>query len=107
MGDGLEPGSELRASRNDGSVAFRPGGDHSNFNLELIGNKVQVIARGGGQLFHVANSRRRLAPARKRLVVGLDLRQRFDVTGHLADRLTLEAVADADFYFRLRIEDVE
>jgi hypothetical protein len=61
----------------------------------------------GRKFLHVANSRRRLAPAGQCFVVRLDLRERFDVGRHFFDRLSLETVTGAHLYFGLRIEDVE
>src|ERR1700685_3026902 len=73
----------------------------------MIGNKIQVIARGDGQIYYVANSWRRFAPAGKSFVLRLDLREGFDIGRHFGDGLTFEIVACADFDFGLSVEDVE
>ena len=61
---GLQPGGELGAARHDRGVALGAGRDHADFNLQVVGNKIQIITRGQWQIADVANTRRRFHPAR-------------------------------------------
>src|SRR5580692_7331579 len=72
-GSMLEPGGELRAARHDGRVAIRAGGDHSDFDLQLIRYKIQIVARRDGQVLHVANLGRRSFPAGQRPILRFHL----------------------------------
>src|SRR5208282_4698745 len=105
--DSLQPGSELGSAGNDGRVALRARGNHADFHLKLVGDETEVIARLLGQILHVANSRSRLLPARQGLVVGLDLRQGFDVRRHFFQGLAFVAVAGANLNLGLVVENVE
>ena len=71
----LEPGREFRPSRNNRRIAFRPGGYHPDFNLQLVRNKIQIITRRFRQFLHVTNSRRRFLPSGQSHVLRLDLVQ--------------------------------
>src|SRR5215469_778178 len=94
---GLQPRGESRAARDDRGIALRAGRNHSDFELQLIGDEAQIIASRDRQIAHVANSRCRLLPARKCLVLRFDLCERLHVGRHVRDCLAFVSIAQADF----------
>src|ERR1700676_450357 len=103
----LEPGGELRPRSDDRGVAFRSCGNHPDFDLELIGNKFQVVESSLGQVFGVANAFSRCLPAPQRAVFRANIVEIFAGSRHFVNRRSLIAVADTHLNFALRIENVE
>src|SRR5215467_12940060 len=103
----LEPASEQRAFRNDGSVALGAGRDHADLDLQMVRDEAQVVERGLRQLAGIFCSVGRLVPPRERLVLRRHLFVFLGECGHFLDRRALVPIADADLNFTLRIENVE
>src|SRR5690242_11285205 len=102
-----EPGGELRSGGDDRGVAFRTGGNHADFDFELIGDEFQVVERGSRQIFGVANAFGGALPAGQRAVFGTNVLEILGGGGHFVNGSAFVAVAYANLNFALRIKDVE
>src|ERR1700682_450277 len=104
---GSEPGSEFCARRHDGSVALRTCGDHSNFNVEEIGNKAEVLPRSLRQPIGVAHTTRRRVPAWQSAIFRCDSGEILSYRWHLTQRAALVTVTSADLDFALRVKHIQ
>ena len=68
MSRSSEPGGELRSGSDDGGVALRAGRDHADFDLQLVGDELQVVERVSRQVFGVANALSGGLPAGQRAI---------------------------------------
>src|SRR5216683_4683456 len=103
----LEPAGEESARLDDGGVPLGAGGDHADFDLEIVGDEAKVVHGGFGQFGGVFEAVGGFAPAGERFVDGRDAFVDFGGGRHFVDRRAFVGVADANPDFALGVEDIK
>src|SRR5579859_2597783 len=103
----LQPVGEQSAGLNDGGVALGAGGDHSDFDLEMVGDEAQIVHSSFGELGGVLKAVGGFAPAGEGFIDGCYTLVDFGRSRHLVDGRAFVSVTNTDSDFALGVENVE
>ena len=93
---GRQRREKRRIAAPDGLFATRAGGDDHGGRADRVFERAHVALRGGGELLVAGDAGGRGLPARKLLVLGLEPRDVLGERRQVGDRLSVQAVAEAD-----------
>src|ERR1700730_1264124 len=103
----LQPTGEQGVRLYDRRIPLWTRGDHANFDLQEVGDKLQVIYSRFGQLRTISHTVGRRIPPRQALVLWRDVLIFLSKCRHFVQGPTLVFVADANLDFPLRIKNIE
>src|SRR6266404_9297185 len=103
----LQPPRQKRSRRHNCRLALGSSRNHSNFNLQEIRNKPQIVDRRLRKLRAISHAVRSFIPARKRFVFRSDMLVFLRKRRHFLQGRALVVVSHANLNFPLRIKNVQ